>query len=368
MKQIFTIVLATALSLSAAFAQTTQTFETISGLSSLTNNCWQFTRVDFAAAAPANIGASNNLLAQTTDKRNNATIMTPYANLIAGGAISLDYKLNAPLNGAAQRTIMIRLLSIDSIYTDLGSVTLDRNSSTSAATFSVTSPVSAVMKVVFEFSGSGDGNSNINIDNLMLPGSFNYNSPYGCNTSGQATLPISLISFQGVLASGKVTLNWTVTENESGTFFTVEKSADGKTFQSVATITNTQKGGVESYSFQDAADAKTYYRISIRSKDGFTQYSNVVLVKTSENANGTLRLLQNPVQHTLKFSFQSDANMATNITVYNTLGVKVYQTTFNAFKGVNTVAKTLDATIKGGTYVLEISSATGRSVAKFLKD
>ena len=97
-------------------------------------------------------------------------------------------------------------------------------------------------------------------------------------------------------------------------------------------------------------------------------YSAVLFIKKQAATTSALSLLQNPVQSTLKFSFQSGINAATQVTVYNTLGVKVYQTSFAAQKGTNTIAMTLDGQIKGGTYVLEVMNATNRNSAKFLKN
>ena len=54
--------------------------------------------------------------------------------------------------------------------------------------------------------------------------------------------------------------------------------------------------------------------------------------------------------------------------IYNMLGVKVYGSVFQAYKGTNNISTQLDAQIKGGTYVLEIKNSTNRSIAKFLKD
>ena len=369
MKQIFTLVLATALSLTAAFAQTTQqNFEGIADLSSLTNSCWQFNRVDFAGAVTGNIGNSNNVLAQTTDKKNNAFITTPYVNLSVGTTISFDYKLNEALNGQAKRTIYVRLLDTSGNYTELKNIVLDKNSSISTATFTTASTLSGIQKVVIELAGSGDGNSNINLDNFSIGSNFNYNSPYGCNTTGQATLPMKLKSFQGLLSADKAILTWSVLENENGHAFQIEKSSDGTTFTTIGIVITTQKAGDEVYSYKDDLQGRAYYRLKLVSKGGVAMYSAVLFMKKQVTTTSALNLLQNPVQSTIKFSFQSGINAATQVTVYNTLGVKVYQTSFAAQKGANTIAMTLDGQIKGGTYVLEVMNATNRNSAKFLKN
>ena len=306
------------------------------------NNCWQFNRVDFAGVVTGNIGNSNNVLAQTTDKKNNAFIVTPYVNLSVGTTISFDYKLNEALNGQAKRTIYVRLLDTGGNYTELKNIVLDKNSSISTATFTTASTLSGIQKVVIELAGSGDGNSNINLDNFSIGSNFNYNSPYGCNTTGQATLPIKLKSFQGLVNGDLAQLAWTVANNENGYSFEVQKSGDGKEFKTIAVVTTTEKSGDETYSYKDDMQASAYYRLKLVSKGRVAIYSAILFIKKQGTTTSALSLLQNPVQSTLKFSFQSGINAATQVTVYNTLGVKVYQTSFAAQKGTNTIAMTLD--------------------------
>jgi hypothetical protein len=97
-------------------------------------------------------------------------------------------------------------------------------------------------------------------------------------------------------------------------------------------------------------------------------YSNVLFFKNNGNVSSALSVLQNPVQQTLKFEFKSDINSPTEVAVYNTMGVKVYATTIVAAKGTNFISSALDASIKSGTYVLEVKNSSNRSVSKFLKN
>lgn len=369
MKQIFTLVLATALSFTSAFAQTSQSFETltvITGTSPLTNNCWTLTNIDFQAASSNSIGATKNL--RTTDAT--ATLRTPYVNLVEGNTISFDYKLTAGLNGGATRTITVSLLSSTGVLTSLGSP-ITVNSSTSTTTtfnFSAVAPVTDVRKVVLSFSGSNNSSIYFYIDNLYFGGELNYNSPYNCNSGSQSPLPVHLKSFQGLVNNDKAQLQWKVADNEAGNLFEIQKSSDAKEFKTIALVGTTQKTGDETYTYNDDLQTSAYYRLKLINKGSAAIYSDVLFIKKQGTAANAISLLQNPVKNTLKFTFTSDINSQTEISVYNLLGVKVYQSSFAASKGANTIAKTLDGQIKGGTYVLEIKNATNRSIAKFLKD
>jgi hypothetical protein len=369
MKQIFTLFAILTLSIATAFGQETQNFEGMSNLSTLTTNCWQFNRVDFAGAATGNIGSSNNVLAQTTDKKNNATIVTPFVNLYNGSVISFDYKLNEALNGAAKRTITVRLLDITGVYTDLESVVLDKNTAVSTASFTTTVTSSSIQRVVIEMAGSGDGNSNLNVDNIYIGGTFNFNSPYGCNTSSASPLSIHYLkTFQGLLTDNTVQLQWSVAENENNNYFEIERSADSRVFKTIAIVAAAQNAGDMNYSYKDPAQSKAFYRLKVVSKGNKVMYTNVLFFKNGGNVASTLSILQNPVLQTLKFDFKSDSNTPTEVAVYNTMGVKVYATSFVASKGNNFISTAMGSTLKTGTYVLEVKNTTNRSVSKFLKN
>jgi hypothetical protein len=369
MKQIFTLCSAIVLSLTSVFGQaSSENFETTPDIAALETKCWQFDGVNFQTAVNgATIGNSNNLVATI----GTASFTTPYVNLVTGSAISFNYKLNSRLSGAsAARTITVSLLGYDGVSTPIGTpIILDwRTSATTVFSFSAPSPITDTRKIVVTITAGNNSSDFILIDNVNFGGELNYNSPYNCALSNASPLPIHLKSFQGLLAQDKAQLNWTVADNEGGNFFEIQKSTDGKEFKTIAIVGTTATVGEENYNYKDDLVSSAYYRLKLINKGSLVIYSDVLFIKKQGTVSNTLSLQQNPVKNTLKFSFTSDINSQTEVAVYNMLGVKVYQTSFAASKGANTISKTLDGQIKGGTYVLEVKNATNRSIAKFLKD
>jgi len=369
MKQIFTLCSAIVLSLTSAFAQSTiENFETVPDRTYLENKCWQFNNVNFQpAVSGATIGNSNNLVVVS----GNASITTPYVSLVAGSIISFDYMLNTKLTGSGSaRTISVSLLTFGGNSTPIGTpVTLNTSTSTNTRfTFSTPSNVTDTRKIVITISAGNNSSDAILIDNVTFGGQLNYNSQYNCALAGASTLPVKLKSFQGLLVQDKSQLNWTVAENESGNFFEIQKSTDGREYKTIAIIATTATAGEENYSYKDDLVSSAYYRLKLLNKGSQVIYSDVIFIKKQGAVSNILNLQQNPVKNTLQFTFTSDSNGQSDVTVYNMLGVKVYQTSFAASKGANAISKTLDGQIKGGTYVLEVKNATNRSIAKFLKD
>ncbi|MDQ6608869.1 MAG: T9SS type A sorting domain-containing protein [Bacteroidota bacterium] len=370
MKQIFTLLTAI-VCLSSASAQINETFENASDLSTFTSSCWQFSGVGLSTKGSVYdlncLSIVPTTSTSTSTNANNAQIVTPYINVVNGTAISFAYKISNKLSTQASRILTVQLLDIDGTYTNVGTINLDKNSPVSILTFSGVSSVTGVKKLVIDISGNGDGNTYLFLDNLTVNGTYNYNSPYGCSSVARNTLPIKLTSFQGLLSSDKAQLEWSVTSNETGDLFEVEKSSDGKSFKTVAIVAASQKQGAESYSYKEAAQSIAYYRLKIVNIDRTITYSKVIFIKSQTEAINTLSLLQNPIQENLPFSFTSTTNTFTDVTVYNVNGIKIYSTKIFAQKGKNLLSISLDAHLSVGSYLLEVKNNTERNVAKFIK-
>ncbi len=98
-------------------------------------------------------------------------------------------------------------------------------------------------------------------------------------TSSNAYLAAKILSFSSNASKGKTTLNWTITNNEDADRFEVEKSADGKSFETAALVFSTNKSGTDNYQFFEKENkSKTYYyRIRIISKNGSVEYSQAIM-------------------------------------------------------------------------------------------
>ena len=188
-------------------------------------------------------------------------------------------------------------------------------------------------------------------------------------TSEASILPVNLTSFNGNSNGNKAQLSWAVTQNEDGNYFQVEKSSDGKKFNTAAIVMNTGKSGAEAYNFSDAAfNGAAYYRIMVVNKSGAVSYSRVIMLKVAGDAKANaLTLLQNPVTTTVSFSYNAAAAGTGIINLYTTAGVRVYTTQLNLRSGANASSFNLDSKLAPGSYVLEVVNGAERSVAKLVK-
>ena len=156
--------------------------------------------------------------------------------------------------------------NLDNYASDISTGTLDIN----YATFTVNLPVafqSITSTVTFRIYGysttiNSGGMSRFVFDNISVTGKAN-----------SGTLATQSIKIDAQTQQDKVALQWTREGFSDGTEFTLQRSADGVSFQPIfQTHMNT--------SYIDAsAPATAYYRIAAALPDGESYYSPIVIVK-----------------------------------------------------------------------------------------
>jgi hypothetical protein len=182
------------------------------------------------------------------------------------------------------------------------------------------------------------------------------------------TLPIKLLSLQGGLNNNETVITWSVAENESGQYFQVEKSLDGKTFVAAGMIFNTIKKGNESYLYRETKTSYDYYRLKVLNKDQTIAYSKIVVVRSnSAISNGEIRLTQNPVQSAVHFNYESSMNTISNISIYTITGTRLFTSKAAMHQGMNSYSLDISNKLASGTYILELQTGNQRSTAKFIK-
>ena len=120
-------------------------------------------------------------------------------------------------------------------------------------------------------------------------------------------LPLKLVNFYAVDKTSAVTLNWS-TQNEINTrHFAVQRSFDGLSFTTIATINAAGNStALKNYMYNDAGagTAKAiYYRLQQVDIDGTAKYSPII--KINRTAKSILIKAANPFNNTLMLNIQS---------------------------------------------------------------
>ena len=363
MKQIFTLL--TALSLTSAFSlkansqNINESFESPAEVTNLVTSCWTLNNFNYTNVSPL-VGVGGSVVSTQGAL---SELITP--ELQIPSALNISFSYSTVTSAGGSKTLKI-LLDINGTETLLESINLQSSPSGTFAPASYTNAntpgnnINGNRKIIFRVTA----NVSLKLDGLVI--NAPYTNPGGCPFAN-IPLPVKLLNFQGGLSKTQTQLNWTVAENETGNYFEVERSSDGKNFTAVAVVSTTQKQGNESYMYNEAAQASAYYRLRIVNKDKSASYSKVILIKSQTTTANTVNLYQNPIQETLNFSFNSTANASNEIAVYNLVGAKVYAEKLLAQKGTNSVSIKLNSHLTSGTYILEVKNSTERSIAKFIK-
>lgn len=180
-------------------------------------------------------------------------------------------------------------------------------------------------------------------------------------------LPLQLRMFSGRYTSGKSDLEWIVNANETGAYFEVEKSTDGRSFTRVATVRTIAQAGEVYYTFSERNTGGTYYRLKLVNKDQSTSYSAVVLVQSEVAVSAKLQITPNPVASSLAFTYRASGAEEVTLTLYNAVGAKIFSRQLAVQKGTNTYQVPLHPLMQSGTYILELSGSSGKNIERFIR-
>jgi len=376
MKQFFTLSVFFVLSLSAR-AQS-QDFNTAGIINTLQANCWNFYAFYESTNNPIN-GARHLYVIPTTSTSNNpqsnsnvGQIASPFMDFTNGATIGFSYRLTSTLSTNAKRFITVRLWNASGSVV-VSAITLDRLTPATTQTFSiVVAPNNGVRRLVIDFTGDGDGNTGMHFDDLLITGApYSYN-PTNCAAlqPSEGNLPVKMISYSGNLVNKKAELKWTVDENETGNYFEIQKSSNGREFSTVGMLFTTQKSGRENYNFTESATLTqaAYFRLKVVNKDNSITYTKTVYLKPEGLAKSNeLTLLQNPVQSALAFNYTTQAEGIATVNIYNSVGARVQTFRISVSKGINSVQQALSTGMTPGMYILEVINGTEKQVSKFNK-
>lgn len=362
MKQIFTLLTAGILLANNANSQISETFETTTDFQRLQDECWTFSNANFSSD-PDTINGTGSIIStfdMTTE------IQTPFLNIPNDNLeLEFNFDLIYEENGGS-KSFKIFLERLDGTRTILENNINLNGSSYKELITNANSPgntISGIQKIVLQF----NGRITVLVDDFITNASYAYAG--GC-APVTIPLPVRLTSFTGSIVNKKAQIKWSVDDNETGSHFNLQRSTDGRNFTSAATVMNTSKAGLESYTYTDNMDLNgtVYYRLMMTNRDGSSKYSNIIMLKAGEVASNELTLMQNPVSNTLNFTYNTPKTGTYTVTIYNAAGLKLFASKINCQPGVNSVSLPIDAKMAKGVYIMEVSGNTERAVKQILKN
>jgi len=369
MKKFFTLCVVAVLSLNANHlsAQINENFD--NGFNVLEANCWQFPSMQYASA-PAGfvINGNGSPYSEPPVNSNSVRIMrTPFLYVGSTIDVSFVYKLSDNLNGMSTRFVTLELVNPSGATVQTLINFNVPGTATTAALFSQTFAVNVPgpYRLSVTIGGNnGLGNSRLSVDDLTVDSYL-----LGCDPTA-VPLPVHLMSFQGNMnKNNKVTLNWTVADNETANSFEVERSTNGRDFTTVGVVFATEKIGMQNYMFYETytGSDKVMYRLKMIDKNREIDYSKILVFSSKSINSSEIKIYGNPVQDKLTLSFASNTNQVVDVKVYDIAGKNLMSEKINGAEGNNLVSLSLNSTFKAGMYVVAVSNGTDIQIAKFVK-
>lgn len=175
-------------------------------------------------------------------------------------------------------------------------------------------------------------------------------------------MPIELTQWTATNLEESVLLEWTTASEENNDYFAIERSIDGVTWKVLGNVGGAgTTSATHYYSFEDTKPVSgiSYYRLKQVDFNGEYTYSSVKCINRPANADKMYKAYVN--KDIDAFIVQGEEIAACNIEVYNNLGVKMTNLSFNPISTDKVVINVGQLPI--GTYFIKICNGS-KSVVK----
>ena len=188
-------------------------------------------------------------------------------------------------------------------------------------------------------------------------------SPFSFVIVPPGTVPLKLISFNGFYNGRNTQLNWSTSNELNFSHFEIERSADGRNFAAISSVTAKGSTSLNTYTFTDLPlnSGAVYYRLKLVDNDGQYRYSSIVSLNTRLKAG--VFVYPNPASASITVShgLLSDAAV---INVYTMSGSLIKAT--NIAKGAVQSAVDISGLL-AGNYQIVVMDANEKRSFQFIK-
>jgi hypothetical protein len=177
--------------------------------------------------------------------------------------------------------------------------------------------------------------------------------------------PYQLVSFTGKQVLLNNQLAWKTKNEYFYTTFDLQKSVDnGGNYNTIQTIQSDSTGSY-SYIDKNAANTKLMYRLKQTDINDNVTYSTVIILDPANNSLVDFDVFPNPTASSIQFRLRQEVKQPLKMNIYNSSGVLVISSVFNANTGIQNVSS-----LSHGSYILSlVNSSTSKDLGmvKFVK-
>lgn len=178
-----------------------------------------------------------------------------------------------------------------------------------------------------------------------------------------APLPVTIKSWQARLENKSVKLSWSTAFEEDNTYFEIQRSFDGRNFQTLYQRGSIGKASNYSWTDQSPLNGKNFYRLKI-TEAGKTSYSRIISI-----INDVTKLITSLYTRGSELHVQLNSNrdQSVAIDILNFSGAVVKQQNLK-LNSSNTTIKIPISGLASGNYYLRVITSNGSSaVERFTK-
>ena len=202
-------------------------------------------------------------------------------------------------------------------------------------------------------------------------------TPNGCSNSATSTvtvtggsaLPVELLRFEAAWVDQSPVLTWATASEKNSSHFKIERSSDGRIFQTVGQTTGAGSTTAQTnYRFIDATPIKSavtpvYYRLQQVDENGAATYSPVRSVMAPVGL-GTFQavVFPNPVEQTATVRFRTNSIGSVTLVLRNVLGQTVLTQIVPATTGAQEITLSPTSSWPVGIYYLTLRQGTTQQV------
>jgi hypothetical protein len=181
-------------------------------------------------------------------------------------------------------------------------------------------------------------------------------SPFALGSTDKLAIPLPLRFLTigaSLQADGSRLVRWTVGEESRLKNYTVERSLDGRRFDSIGTVAANGSGSYTYVDVQAVKDGVVYYRVRGNDLDGQGKYSATVTV-AQDGTEQAITVTPNPVVDQMKISFGSGMAGTYGMQLFTVNGRLVYRSEVSVAAG-QAVTVGRPANLAPGMYLLQLS-------------
>jgi hypothetical protein len=239
----------------------------------------------------------------------------------------------------------------------------------SAASSRLAYYVGTTWNPILALSGVSNGmlTTTSSLTSAAFPGNFT-------GTDLSAPLPVSLVKFVATAVSGDVQLDWTTASEINNAGFEVERSVNGKSFESVGFVKGAgNSSSILSYTLTDtkafatAGSNSLYYRLKQVDMDGTATYSEVINVTDEKTETISIGLYPNPATDVVTVSAIATSAGQMAITIMDLQGKRVADFVKETNMGMNTMTINPSSLNGAGIYFVKVTVNGESKVMKLIK-